>query len=263
MTTRSEILQFVMHDINAHLASNNVLTTFDCIDGDERKNDHIWKIEHHGDGHYWEQHRTLVDRWFFTTALETVRQRGDCDTTKFTAISIYQSTPELVGDTLTYELRISYQRIPIVRPELPIVDGASDIVIGRYERTKKTLFSSMFEYCVTKKLYDGECCCAGCDSDRQRGDPPNSYISIGSLGLGVLSTCSVVCSSVLFISLCVFRYDTIIAGFIYRKTVVVNVIVQVIIDKLLSSLLLVIMSIRYSKIFVVVSKPTNSLLLLF
>ena len=47
------------------------------------------------------------------------------------------------------------------------------------------------------------------------------------------------------------------AGGIYRKAVVVNVIVQVIIVKLLLSFMLVIMSIRYSKIFVVVLKPRN------
>ena len=184
MTSRSEILQFVMHDIVAHLASNNEFTdstVFQCIDGDERKNVHIWKIEHHQEGQYWEQNNAISD--IFIETVETVRQRGDFDTNKFTAISINKSPSEQLGDITTYSLRISYQRIPIVRPELPIVDGASDIVVGRYERTKKTLFSSMFEYCVTKKLDDGECCCAGCDSDRQRGDPPNSYYLCQNLHL--------------------------------------------------------------------------------
>jgi hypothetical protein len=60
---------------------------------------------------------------------------------------------------------------------------AAGVQVGRYERTKKTLFGAMHKYCVTKKLEDGEdCCITHCDA-RERGDPPASFYLCENLHL--------------------------------------------------------------------------------
>ena len=184
--TRSEIIESILNDINAHLMqTRDIQSIFECKDGDERKNIHIWTIGHITEGQYWGVDETTAG--IFLESLEQSRQRGDFDTGRFIATGITRNLSFVEVELTRWYLCIYYERRAIVRPPLPpllpIDENAPIVEIGRYERTKKTLFASMFEYCVTKKLADGECCGGDCGSDRERGDAPNSYYMCENLHL--------------------------------------------------------------------------------
>lgn len=176
---RSDVAESALQDIAAHLSDQ--IGIYFMIQGnscDERATNHHYNASYEGES------SSEAESMLLTT-VRVVGGRGDFDTARWRFRNIEKDNTSSIDGINTFNWRLSYDKIPSAAPvgvAEPIADE-SNVQVGRYERTKKNLFGAMFEYCVTKKLEDGECCGALCGLDRERGDPPTSYYLCENLHL--------------------------------------------------------------------------------
>ena len=123
------------------------------ITSDERRSEHQYSVRYDG------YDLTEVEEDFIT-AVDICGRGRSFDSTRWTFNHALKGETTNSGDNLnSFILTLVYSKNPTSEP----VAGARNVQVGRYEIQKKTLFASMHDYCVKKKLEEKE----------ENGDPSN------------------------------------------------------------------------------------------
>jgi len=175
MARRSDITEGILYDIATHLVDvGGIYFMFELENGDERIANHTYTVFYDGDA-------DDVAEQIFMDKVEEIGRQCDYDTARwrFTHSSKGDSTTS--GGYNKFICTLAYEKK--LRAE-PVAD-ASGVQVGRYERQKRGLFGAMYEYCVMKKLEEGDECCGGCrgEDDPLPDLPPTSYYLCENLHL--------------------------------------------------------------------------------
>jgi hypothetical protein len=178
MSRRSDVAEGALNDIAVALSESiGFYFMVSLISDDERKTDHQYAVRYEGDA-------TNDAERDFMTLVDDVGGEGDFDYTRWTFTRSAKGDTTFSDGLNIFILTLTYVRERAAQIAEPIA-GAPNVQVGRYECQKRGLFGMMFEYCVTKKLADGEYCCGGCrgEEDPLPDLPPTSYYLCENLHL--------------------------------------------------------------------------------